>query len=559
MIATTPIAVEKSVRNEEIRSLTSTQAGKIVPLAYIPLLREDRVSRGSLKIAFDMAETLHPLLNAVNVTCHAYFLSNLMQERFEGMDELNRSYQGIPEKHNSTVIPWVVQVAYDPQAAFWRKLGVQWPSGAMINKAPIEFYNQLVNYRRRSRSEKLPIRGWSETTLAEAFWHNTNLGFVVPDWDQAAMEGEVPLSFDVDGVAVRGIGHKTGTTSTILANNAVLEYDANDDPTTTQRTYSSSVASTDPNLRIKTDSAGVPAVFAELSAAGITLSLANIELAKQTAAFAKLRQKYDGIKDDYIIDLLMEGVRIPDLALTKPILLDRKSTIFGYTERHAMDGDNLDVSRTTGRTDLTLNFRLPPVNTGGVIMITCEIVPEQLYERQYDEYLGYTDASQLPNFMRDYLDPEKVEVVKNKFVDVLHDTPEATFGYAPLNYKWKRSLTRAGGKFFRPDPATFVEDRQRFWSADQENPTLSDDFYMVSDLPHSVFADTISDSFEILTIGTVNIIGNTVFGDGLEEDTNSYEEIMEQVDSGRIVQEEIPVAAAKPAASTKPVVTPAKG
>lgn len=207
-----------------------------------------------------------------------------------------------------------------------------------------------------------------------------------------------------------------------------------------------------------------------------------------------------------------------------------------------MDGENLDVSRTTGQTAVNLRFRTPPMNTGGIILVTAEIVPEQLYERFRDNFLGTVDPGTLPNFMRDFLDPEKVEVVTNRQVDVHHGTPTAVFGYAPLNEFWKRDLTRAGGKFYRPNPDTFVEDRMRFWAADQTNPTLADDFYMVSDLPNSVFADTVSDPFEIVTLGQVGIVGRTVFGDPLQEDTGSYDEVMAQVDTGRIVQQPIPPA-----------------
>lgn len=545
LIQTSPIAVEKSVRGDEIRSLTSTMGGVIVPLCYIPVLREESITRGDLRIAFDMAETIHPLLNSVNVTAHAYFVSNLAFERFDGMDSLNRSYQGIPEPYNATVIPFIKTMAFANGAGVWRKLGVHWPEGAAINQAPVEAYNLIVNHRRRARTDRLPERTALDTTLAECFWKNVDLAHVVPDWDQAAMEGEVELTVVANALPVRGIGTAGGTavatgTPTVRQtgglNTTGKQGWYSKHPTPTAGTEATTVLLQDPL------NPGFPNIYAEMVENGITVSLANIELAKKTASFAKLRERFDGIDDDHIIDLLMEGIRVPDQAQKQPLLLDRKSTIFGYTERHAMDGDNLEKSVTTGRTALSLRLRLPPMNAGGIVLVTCEIVPEQLYERKFDSYLGTLDPALLPNFMRDYLDPEKVEVVQNKYPDVLHSTPVSTFGYAPLNHSWKRSFTRAGGKFYRPNPDTFVEDRQRFWAVDQINPTLSDDFYMVSDLPHSVFADTVSDAFEVLTLGRVGIVGNTVFGDGLEEDSGSYEAIMDQVDTGRIDQ--VPVALA---------------
>lgn len=535
LIATTPISVEKSVRGDELRSITSCQPGVIVPLAYVPLLREDRVSRGSVTIALDMMETLYPLLNSVNVTCYAHLIPFLCFDRFQGMDELNRSYQGIPEAHNSTVIPFFTTEEYDGEAPFWRALGMYWPEGGPINAAPLEAYNFLVNWRRRARTDKLPQRLWNDTTLAEAFWKNTNMNHVVPDFDPAMIDGEVELQFATDKMYIKGIG-RLGPGDPLTPTPGVSVYNAGYPGG--QTTYPYAMVTDTPQFRFQTTQHGTPDIFAELADTGVKLSLANIELARQTAAFAKLREKYDGLDDDHIIDLLMEGIRVPDAAMKQPILLDRKSTIFGMTERHAMDGESLDMSLTTGKTRLGLTFRTPPINTGGIILITCEIVPEQLYERQQDKFLATTDPALLPNFMRDYLDPQKVEVVPNEFVDVLHTVPNGIFGYAPLNHAWRRSLTRTGGKFTRPFPDTFVEERQRFWSVDQIDPTLTDDFYMVGDLPNSVFADTVSDPFEVLTLGGVSIVGNTVFGDKLEEDTGSYDAIMEQVDTSRITPAE---------------------
>nr|QPB07461.1 MAG: major capsid protein [Microvirus sp.] len=516
-ISTSPIAVEKTVRMDEVRALTTCRAGKIIPVTFIPLLREDRVSRGRLNLKLQMAETIHPLMNAVNVTAYVHFVPYLAFSRFGGsLEALNRSYQGVPELHNSTVIPFFATSAFNRTHDFWKTLGVHWKEGEQINMAPVEAYNEIVNFRRAARSDKLPQRTAADRTLAAAFWKNSNLWHIVPDFDQAAMDGEVPLEFAVSKLPVRSKASMGNTVDTrrspagMPGHNPVVDGDGG-------MTWGDQV-------------------FVEMKNSGIKLSLSNIELAKQTAAFAKLRQQYEGLDDDHIIDLLMEGIRVPNEALKQPLLLDKKSTIFGYNERHAMDGANLDVSVTTGQTSLSLNFRTPPMNMGGVIVVTVEIVPEQLYERQKDMFLATTDTAKLPNFMRDYLDPEKVAIVKNDFVDVEHSTPGGTFGFAPLNHEWKRSLTRIGGKYYRRNPDTFVEDRQRFWSVEQLNPTLTSDFYLVGSLPHNIFMDTASDPFEILTLGAVEIVGNTVFGKVLEEDGGHYDAIIDQIDTTRIVQ-----------------------
>lgn len=537
MISSTPISVEKTIRGDEIRALTSCRAGKIVPLAFVPLLREDRVSRGSINLSFKMAETVHPLMNAVNVTAMLHFIPFSAFERFNGMDEFNRSYTGQPEAHNSQVIPFFQTVNFASTAPFWKTLGVHWKEGQPINSAPLEAYNLLVNWRRKARSAKLPERLMTNTTLAQAFWRNPNMWHIVPDFDAAMMDGEVPLSWTNARAPISGFGKGNKN----IHNPGAGPYETGGAKVTYQ--YASKINGqgvANEHFFVRQNSTGAPAVFAELAEAGITVSLANIELAKKTAAFAKLREQYSGLSEDHLMDLLMEGIRVPDEAMRQPILLARGSTIFGYTERHAMDGASLDKSVTTGETRINLTFRTPPMNTGGVIIVTAEIVPEQLFERLEDRFLATTDPAKLPSFLRDYLDPEKVEVVQNKFVDVEHATPTHTFGYAPLNHAWKRSLTRIGGRYYRRKPDTFVEDRQRFWSVEKLNPSLTADFYLVPEnLPHTVFMDAEADPFEVLSLGNVQIVGNTVFGKMLTEDEGHYDAVMSKVDTARIAQEDI--------------------
>ena len=42
------------------------------------------------------------------------------------------------------------------------------------------------------------------------------------------------------------------------------------------------------------------------------MKLQDIKKAKKTAAFAKMRSMYDGIDDEHIIDMLMEGICLPE-------------------------------------------------------------------------------------------------------------------------------------------------------------------------------------------------------------------------------------------------------
>ena len=129
-------------------------------------------------------------------------------------------------------------------------------------------------------------------------------------------------------------------------------------------------------------------------------------------------------------------------------------------------------------------------------------------------------------------------MVPNEHVDVDHTSPQATFGYAPLNHQWKRNSYNIGGKYFRPTvDAPFDEDRQRIWANESPNPTLTEDFYLATNLHHKVFADQNTDAFEVSGQARFEIVGNTVFGKGLQEASDHYDQIMATVDTTRIEQE----------------------
>jgi predicted Rdx family selenoprotein len=222
--------------------------------------------------------------------------------------------------------------------------------------------------------------------------------------------------------------------------------------------------------------------------------------------------------------------------MKQPILLAKQQTMIGYNQRYATDAANLDTSVTNGYATVDLNIRTPQMNTGGVIMITAEIVPEQMWERKKDYFLYETDPENLPNYLRDVLDPEQVSVVKNDHLDVNHSTPDGTFGYAPLNHEWMRDMVNVGGKYYRPANDAFDEDRAKIWTVETTDPTLSADFYLVDSLHKKVFSDQVADAFEITCISDMEITGNTVFGERLLEAdaTSDYEAITDLVDADRI-------------------------
>jgi len=512
-LLTTPLTPKRSTRIDQKTVITSGNAGKIIPVACIPLLREDGVKRSRMQIAVEMMETAETLFNGVNVTVNAHLVPKLAFDRFNGMDDLNRSYQGIPREDGETPIPFIELHSFSQaDNEFYKTLGMHAQGTESVNRDYIEAYNTVVNFRRKERSSSLSMRTMTDTSLAQAFWNHTTMAHIVPDFDQAIIDGEVALNVVGSELPLHSWGYK------YVDGRVVPSSDT--DPTGPNYDY---------NWGDK--------IWAELADNSITVSLSNIEMAKKTQAFAKARSMFQGHDDDYIIDTLMAGIRIPDQAMKQPILLAQQRTQMGYQQRFASDAANLDESVTVGGALVDLTMRTPAINTGGIIVITVEITPEQLFERQKDHYLHNTSVSNYPEFTRDELDPEKVSIVTNDHIDVDHSNPNAIFGYAPLNHEYMRSAPNIGGKYYRPDvDAAFDEDRQKIWANETVDPELTEDFYLCNNVHHKVFADSTSDAFEITARGTFEITGNTVFGGALKEATDDYDQVMADVDQTRLTK-----------------------
>lgn len=532
---TQPIRTLRTMRRQSARGITSLPAGKMVPIAAFPLLREDAVRSGRLRFSFESMETAEILMNAINVRVMAYLVPWLAFERFNGsMDQLNLSYEGKPPMKGDPVVPFIETAVFDgrqangdPKNHVYHYLGVHGRADQQVNTAYLEAYNAIWNFRAKNRSPDLDLRTRLQRNLAPAFWSHDMFKHIVPDFDQASIDGEVPLNVTNARMPVKGIGFAGAPSST--ASTAVRETGGTD--TYNAATMNSGGGSM--TLAMRSDS-GFPAIFAELQDNGITVSLSNIELARKTQAFAKLREQYNA-HDDHIINLLMDGISIPDQAFKQPMLLAEKTTIFGMAKRYASDSGNLTESVVNGATYLDMSIQVPRIGTGGVIMVVAEITPDQLFERQEDPFLHTTNVEQLPQYLRDTLDPEKVDIVKNSRIDVDHDTPNATFGYEPLNARWNINAPRIGGRFYRPlVDAGFDEDRQRIWAVETQNPTLSTDFYLCTNIHTKPFVVTNQDPFECVTQGEIFIEGNTVFGGHLVEATDDYEKVLAMAPMERI-------------------------
>lgn len=533
-IMTTPIPVQKSTRVDQWRGLTSMRAGVIQPIAFFPLLREDRI-RGRIGVQIRMEEALHTIINPIRVTVQAHLVSKIAFERFEGsMETLNRSYKNELMPGGAAAPAWYLA---DPNLAglaaddlghkIYDSLGIHYKKTGQVNTDVLEAYWTMVNWRRAEVSDALTPFPVTTNDLAPAFWNNQRFGHIKPSFDDLMMEGAIELNLQgtmpVEGINRIGGALQTQQSATIFSPGtsdvAVVDGSGN-------------------GLNFVIGDDLVSQIKVDLAASSGVMTLANFELARQTQAMAKLRERYQGIADQYLVDLLMSGIAVPAEEFRKPVLLGMQSTVINQMERYATDGASLDQSVTNGVAQLGMTIATPAVNPGGVVIVTCEIVPEQLYERVNDAALDFRGgkADTLPDYLRDYLDPQKVVVVENQYADEFHPDPTGVFGYAPLNHEWQRSFARVGGRYKRPvTDGAFVEDRARIWAVEKTDLSLSEDFYVCPQpFPHDVFADADADPFEVICVADMQIVGNTVFGAGFEEDGDNYQKVLAQVDQSRI-------------------------
>ena len=514
----TPQPHQRTIRRDDVTVVTSGFGGKFLPIKMIPILREDSVLSSTIALNFQMAELSNMILNPIRASAMAYFVPKLAQERFMDMGAIDRSYNGIAEA-DGQVVPWFETMTYAADNEIFSKLGLHAVEGSDVNTDYVEAYNAVWNYIARNRSQNLELRDRLDSTIAPAFWEHTDMRYTVPNFDDAMMDGVVPLSF-VDGSNQLPVKSKlTGYTN---------------DPSEQfyfPATNYGDGAETDPDGMLNWGSS----IFAEMQAESVLVSIANIDFARETQTWARMRNQYAGLSEEWMMDQLLQGIQVNDTALRDPMLLAHGTTSIGMTERYATDAENLDQSVVDGQSTINLNIRLPQVSCGGTIVVVSQILPEQIFERQRDHYFVAKSVEELPNRTADELDLQPVDFQKCGDVDEAHSTPDDLFGYEPLNARWNRTAPRVGGKYFQPNPhAPWTEVRNRLWDTNVVDPQLGTDFYVSTSLNHDVFKSSNTDPFEIWAAGGVQIQGLTYFEGPLLEATDDYEKVQAQVDLTRL-------------------------
>lgn len=552
MIPQVPVKFARTKRNAQSRVLTSMDAGKIIPIRVEPVLREESVT-GRVGATIEMMETPEVVSNAIHGTMQTWFVPYLAFDQFMGsLEELNRRYMKVESLVDQLNSPGVqpffqinkywngvsraafsLPIENDANAkanhvdAFYKQLGLHLPKMDDVNCSAVQAYNAMVNHRRKARSPQLALRDQLDHSFAEAFWPMAGMQPVVAAYDDKLIAGEVRLRDLNFKAPIKSIGYVDANPSDQIGEG---------DPGTLGMGPGINQVGDKPTRGADGAIDWANKVWAEFSSASdsATMSLADIDQARKTAAFARLRTLYSGQTDEFIIDMLMQGFSVPLEMMKDPMLVGRSTGTFNFNSRYSTEAATLDESATTGILTLQHTIAVPQTTVGGILITTIEIAPERIWERAKDHFFfGVSDTDQLPNALVDYLDPEKVSTVTKDHLDVNHATPDAILGYRPKNSEWRRNDVRVGGKFFRPDNDAYTEDRARIWANEVNNPSLNTDFYLTTNLHKKVFADQSADGFEVLAMHDLSISTNVQFGDALLETdgTSDYAHITDQVDA----------------------------
>lgn len=559
--STTPVTFDKSRRVDTNTLMSSGRAGVVVPVGYAPLLRGDSAS-GRFGIDIELADMPRPLLNAVTANLQAWFVPKSAHPQFSGWDEFMHSYQGQDIKalgqadrtppsffHHVTESNQVIQWGSE----MYKTLGLHRQGTAEANTDLVDAFSLIYNFRLAAHSSKLARRQYgsehiqNSTKLPAAFWPSGRFARVVPDYERAlivgAMDldvsaGQVPINTAVKSVRVKSTGRvpmqaknsANGNNVTVLSNvetgpaNAPLPAGALRQQGTTTGIFIDPMG----NLEVNIDN-----MVGNIAGQRITTSLADIDKARTTQAFANLRTAYAGNdatgfdNDDVLVAELMQGFRVPEQEFHRPWLLDQKRVTFGLVERSATDAANLDVSVTRGRASATLSVNVPAQDAGGVIIFTLEVLPERIDERMSDQWLNFGLVSDFPDALRDIQRVEPVDLVQNHRLDAKHAQPNGLYGYEPMNDKWNREYTRLGGAFYQETPgAPWTEQRAGIWLPEIVNPTFTGQHFLApSPFPHDVFSDKQAPAFEFVARHSLAIVGLTQFGDVLAENNDDYQTV----------------------------------
>ena len=548
--STTPVKFNKTTRKDASVLMSSARAGVVVPAGYIPLLPGDSAS-GRVGIDIQLKEMPKPLLNAVHANVQAWVVPKSAHPKFAGRDELQHAFTGevikalgAPDRTPPAYFTLLNGAALTTavNSPMFKTLGVHPAVAAPVNTDLIDAFQLVYNFRLAAHSSRLPRRKYAAEDVAEAtamqraFWPSSRFSRVVPDYERALVVGALDLDVAAGRLPVSGIGLAPVNAAPAPGPKNYMDYEG---VKAAGAHWEVGENINGPKLVVEKAATGLRTkIFAEMGGQSVTVSLADIDKARTTQAFAKLRTAYAGNdttgfdNDDTLVSMLMQGLPVAEDDFKRPWLLDSQRVPVGFAERFATDAANLDQSVTLGRASAVLSLNVPALPEGGVIVFTIEVLPERVDERMSDEWLQAASVDALPNALRDVQRTEPVDLVLNRRIDAKHTSPNQIYGYEPMNDKWNRDTTRLGGDFYMATPGGgWTENRSAIWQTEIVNPNFSGTHFLApAPFPHDVFADTTAHAFEFVCRHTVAITGLTQIGDVLVEANGDYEAVQSVLD-----------------------------
>jgi len=541
---TTPISFPRTLRNWNQSIITTGRAGEVIPFAFTPLFRQDSAT-GRVTVVAELAEMPKPLDNSVIGRLQTWFVPRPSLPQFSGLDEFTHSYQGknisqlgAADRTPPTLFDTVSHSAVYATAngsEFMRATGLTVRASETGNTDYIDSYILVQNFRLAAHSSKMTRYDYYQEDntaaleLKPAFWPRSRFHSVVADYEQALVTGALDLDVTAGAVTLSGTPVVDGLFNNQSYTDENDMHDVNDGSAgATGPTYDGTWVQN--GLDVNVD---ISAGAGSMAGQTVTTTLASIDVARKQQSFAKMVAAMDGNQysgfnnDDVLILELMNGFNVAPELLNRPWLLDSKTGVFGMAERHATDAANLDDSVTVGQLSLSTTINVPAAQYGGIIFSSFEFMPERLYARGEDRYLGVTTEAELPNALRDSLNPEPVSIVTNGEIDTAHTTPAGTFGYRELNGEWNSEFTLLGGDYQSLTPGTpATAARTAMWQPEYVDPVLTSDHWVCPHpFPQDVFSVPGNDTVTLSIRQDCTISGLTQFGSALVEDNSEFADI----------------------------------
>lgn len=524
-----PIDFPVSTRVDNLSGVTSGFAGQVVPLGYIPMFRGDSLS-GSVRAVIKLAEMPRPLVNSTIFRFQSWFVPAMSHPRYSSVEDFLAAYQGTDIEALNTATrsaPPLYEMLTGTDLSdfdnspFAKTLGII-SGGRPVNTALIDAFIQVYNFRLAAHSSKLARHDYASEDLPaslgrkRAFWPSGPNSAIVADYEAALINGALDLDLVAGRIPISSYHRLDGTVT-------------HDGPTAPGASPASTTMTEIDDVWHFED------IIAEMAGQRIVTTLADIERARQTQTFAKYRSTLAGSdvsgfdNDDAIVADLMQGFKI-DIGLERrPWLLDSKMGIVGLQERNATDGASLDQSVTVGQSEARLSLNVPKTQSGGYVVYTVEVMPERIWVRSGDPLLHVAGVDDLPNAQRDSMRIPPVDTVDNHRMDTLHSTPDAIYGFEPMNHRHNRNRTMFGGVFRQDTPGTpITNQRHALWQPQYIDPVYTDDHFLCPfPFPNDVFSLTTAPSFEVDVRHDTSIRGLTQIGDVLNEANDDYQSVVD--------------------------------